>query len=142
MSSPAGLVLHVKSYFTLKQPVYHRQTGKTGLFCFFTCVAVCVWLAALICDYPISRPSFLLKQCQIILIQNKNMNEGWITYLPFQEGSQQICAKAIKLGSDEKVPTKWSTVTEPGPLWSSVHTSALKFVKPKTWIIIFKKKSA
>lgn len=65
---------------------------------------------------------------------DKKWEQSQRTCLLFQEGSQQSCAKAIKLGSDEKVPTNWSTVTEPGPLPPLVHwSSVFKFVKPKTW---------
>lgn len=64
----------------------------------------------------------------------KNNLEIW-AYLLYHAGSQQNCAKAIKLGSDEKVPTNWSTVIEPDPLWTSVTVSdAFKLVRPKTYI--------
>jgi hypothetical protein len=62
----------------------------------------------------------------------KNNLEIW-TYLLYHAGSQQNCAKAIKLGSDEKVPTNWSTVIEPDPLCTSVIVSdAFKLVRPNT----------
>lgn len=61
--------------------------------------------------------------------KRKNLDIG--AYLLYQEGSQQSCAKAFKLGSDEKVLTNWSTV--PGSLrLSVVGSDAFKLVRPNT----------
>ena len=60
--------------------------------------------------------------------------KGWNgSYLSFQDLSQHNCAKAIRLGSDEKVLTKWSTLSESSSLWllASMLDSS-RVLKPKT----------